>query len=96
MSSGTGHDSMDFPGGSVRFTDGLQFIGGSFSDIPRIPCYRTLDATGQSISEAEVPHEMEEGLALRVYTAMAQLQTMDTLFYEAQRQVRLLLFLASP
>jgi hypothetical protein len=87
ISSGASHDSMDFPGGSVRFTDKLHFIGGTFSQFPRIPCYRTLDATGQSITEAEVPHPMEEDLALRLYMAMAQLQTMDTLFYEAQRQV---------
>jgi len=86
---------MDFPGGSVRFSEGLQFIGGSFSDGPRIPCYRTLDATGQGIPEAEVPHQMEEGLALRVYTAMAQLQTMDTLFYEAQRQGRFSFYMTS-
>lgn len=42
---------------------------------------------GWSIEEAEVPHEMTEPLALRIYTIMVQLQTMDVVFYDAQRQV---------
>ena len=44
---------------------------------------------GLSIEEAEVPHELDEALALRMHEAMVRLQTMDVIFYEAQRQVLL-------
>ncbi len=32
-------------------------------------------------------HSLSEELALRMYTTMVKLQTMDVIFYEAQRQV---------
>jgi hypothetical protein len=48
---------------------------------------KRLHATGLGIDDAEVPHELEEELALRMHTAMVRLQTMDVIFYEAQRQV---------
>ena len=32
-------------------------------------------------------HGLSEELALRMYTSMVKLQTMDVIFYEAQRQV---------
>lgn len=40
---------MDFPGGKVPFTAGLQFRGGSFSPRDPIPCYRTLDSGGAEV-----------------------------------------------
>ncbi len=33
-------DHMDFPGGSVPFTNQLSLVGGSFSPRAPIPCYR--------------------------------------------------------
>ncbi len=33
-----------------------------------------------------MPHELDEALALRMHEAMVRLQTMDVIFYEAQRQ----------
>lgn len=35
-----------------------------------------------------MPHEIDEELALKMYETMVKLQTMDVIFYEAQRQVR--------
>lgn len=81
-------DSMDFPGGPIHFTSAMSFQGGPATpDAPRIPCYRTLDQTGQPLPEADVPHRLDQSTAVELYTAMARLQTMDTIFYEAQRQV---------
>lgn len=37
--------------------------------------------------EAEVPYDIDEELALKMYETMVKLQTMDVVFYEAQRQV---------
>ena len=42
---------------------------------------------GSSIPETQVLHPMSKELALRMYTSMVKLQTMDVIFYEAQRQV---------
>jgi len=42
---------------------------------------------GACIEDAEVPHEIAEELALKIYKTMVKLQTMDVIFYEAQRQV---------
>lgn len=79
---------MDFPGGRVPFTNTLQFIGGVFdSDHAKIPCYRTLDGSGQQIEDAMVPHDLQQQEATKLYQAMAKLQVMDTICYDAQRQV---------
>ena len=50
-------------------------------------CYRTLDSSGRSLPEAQVPHKVDRELALKMYRSMASVQTVDTIFYEAQRQV---------
>lgn len=136
---------LEVPGGRVPYTPELRFLGGPDAPIPTMPCYRTIDSTGQDVPGAHIPHplsqvrehagaggkDMEQGryrivftlrappqpppprppaalsplppslpllpllprpslqeLSLRLYGAMARLQTMDTMFYEAQRQVR--------
>lgn len=34
-----------------------------------------------------MPHELAQDKAVRMYRTMVSLQTVDTIFYEAQRQV---------
>lgn len=81
-------DAMEFPGGRVPFTSQPEFLGGVFDTSgAKIPCYRTLDGTGKHIEEAVIPHELEQEEAIKLYTAMAKLQVMDTICYDAQRQV---------
>lgn len=48
---------------------------------------RTIDDYGESVEEAEMPSELGEELAVNMYKKMVMVQTMDTIFYEAQRQV---------
>lgn len=36
---------------------------------------------------ASLPHELPRETAVRMYETMVKLQTVDTIFYEAQRQV---------
>ncbi|EIE20627.1 mitochondrial branched-chain alpha-ketoacid dehydrogenase complex, E1 alpha [Coccomyxa subellipsoidea C-169] len=86
---------MDFPGGRVPFTDRLSFVGGAVSPSQPTSCYRTLDSTGACIEDAEVPHDIDEELALKMYETMVKLQTMDVIFYEAQRQGRFSFFMTS-
>lgn len=87
-------ETMEFPGGSVPYTSKLGFLGGSTS-APRIPCYRTIDLTGADVSEADVPYPVDQELGLKLYVTMVKLQTMDTLFYEAQRQGRFAFYMTS-
>jgi 2-oxoisovalerate dehydrogenase E1 component alpha subunit len=88
----------------------------------KLPCYRTLDATGAPIPGADAPYDhlllsaqssasAENNTtptpitptpittpittAERLYRCMARLQTMDTLFYEAQRQGRFSFYMTS-
>jgi hypothetical protein len=76
---------MDFPGGKVPFTPSLGFTGG---ERQAMPCYRVLDSTGVSVDGAQVPHALDKATAVKMYETMVALQAVDTIFYEAQRQVR--------
>lgn len=81
-------ETLEFPGGTVPFTSSMQFMGSALTpSSPRIPCYRTLDGTGRHIPDAAVPHDLDQQMATDLYTAMAKLQVMDTICYDAQRQV---------
>ncbi|KAL0350392.1 UNVERIFIED_CONTAM: 2-oxoisovalerate dehydrogenase subunit alpha 2, mitochondrial [Sesamum radiatum] len=76
---------LNFPGGIVKFTPELKFL----SDFPeeRIHCYRVLDESGQPVSNNFV--QIDEDVAVKMYKDMVTFQTMDTIFYEAQRQGRI-------
>lgn len=86
---------MHFPGGNIPFTDQLRLQGGPDADPPKMSCYRTLDSSGRSLAEAQLPHKVDKELALRMYRSMASVQTVDTIFYEAQRQGRFSFFMTS-
>lgn len=90
-----GADYYDFPGGSVPFTSQMGFVGEPSAPRDPIPCYRTLDSTGATISDAAVPHPLDQDTAVKMYQAMVKLQTMDTIFYEAQRQGRFSFYMTS-
>lgn len=84
-----GVEYMDFPGGRVPFTDGLSWQGPGFTHSPVIPCFRALDSRGSIVEGCALQHEMGKEKALRIYETMIRLQAVDTIFYEAQRQVGL-------
>lgn len=86
---------MQFPGGSVPFTSQLSWAGGPANPISTIPCYRTIDATGQEIPDAHIPHPLDQSTAIKMYKTMLTLQTVDTIFYEAQRQGRFSFYMTS-
>ncbi|TMX05862.1 hypothetical protein EJD97_011740 [Solanum chilense] len=56
----------------------------SISQEARVQCYRVLDDDGYSITIDYATIEKE--FALKIYTDIVTLKTMDTIFYEAQRQ----------
>ncbi|KAJ9177822.1 hypothetical protein P3X46_012994 [Hevea brasiliensis] len=77
---------LDFPGGKVAFTPEMKFLSESLKE--RIPCYRVLDDNGQLIEDSNFVGVSSE-IARKIYSDMVTLQTMDTIFYEAQRQGRI-------
>ncbi|KAF3679262.1 2-oxoisovalerate dehydrogenase subunit alpha 2, mitochondrial [Capsicum annuum] len=83
---------MDFPGGKVPITTQMKFI--AESSEKRLPCYRVLDDDGYPIPGA-IFEEASKELAVKMYSSMVTLQTMDTIFYEAQRQGRLSFYLTT-
>ncbi|KAL9356408.1 hypothetical protein Peur_049661 [Populus x canadensis] len=89
-SNGASSQFLDFPGGQVAFTPEMRFI--SESPKERIPCYRVLDDDGQLIQGSI---DVGKEIAVKMYSDMATLQTMDTIFYEAQRQGRISFYLTT-
>ncbi|KAF5796278.1 putative 3-methyl-2-oxobutanoate dehydrogenase (2-methylpropanoyl-transferring) [Helianthus annuus] len=83
---------MDLPGGKIAYTIDMKFLPGSSEE--RVKCYRVLDEDGYPIS-SDMLEYMSKELALRVYSGMVTLNTMDKFFYEAQRQGRLSFYLTS-
>ncbi|MCD9640860.1 hypothetical protein HAX54_026568 [Datura stramonium] len=83
---------MDIPGGEVPITAQMKFI--SESSEKRLPCYRVLDDDGYPIL-GSIFEEVSKELAVKMYSSMVTLQTLDTIFYEAQRQGRLSFYLTT-
>ncbi|CAH9109832.1 unnamed protein product [Cuscuta europaea] len=76
---------LDFPGGKVEFTHQMKFISETIDE--RIHCYRVLNDEGLPLSINFL--KIDKKVAQKIYTDMVTLQTMDTIFYEAQRQGRI-------
>lgn len=76
---------LDFPGGKVKFTSYMKFISETHDE--RIHCYRVLNDDGFPVTNNFV--KIDKKVAVKMYTDMITLQTMDTIFYEAQRQGRI-------
>ncbi|KAI8003323.1 hypothetical protein LOK49_LG08G01461 [Camellia lanceoleosa] len=83
---------QDFPGGRIRFTSAMNF--NSEFPMKRIPCYRVLDDNGHPIMHSGF-RQVSKDDTLKMYTSMVTLQTMDNIFYEAQRQGRMSFYLTS-
>ncbi|GJU65098.1 dehydrogenase, E1 component, thiamine diphosphate-binding fold protein [Tanacetum coccineum] len=83
---------LEYPGGKIAFTSEMNFLPGSNEE--RVKCYRLLDQDGYPIS-SNMPEHVGKELALKIYINMVTLETMDTLFYEAQRQGRFSFYMSS-
>ncbi|XP_058764983.1 2-oxoisovalerate dehydrogenase subunit alpha 2, mitochondrial-like [Vicia villosa] len=87
------HDQvLDFPGGDVKFIPQMKFLSESTQE--RIPCYRVLDDYGDLISGTQSV-QVGEDVAVKMYNNMVALQTMDNIFYEAQRQGRISFYITT-
>lgn len=86
------NQGQDFPGGRIRFTSAMNF--NSEFPMKRIPCYRVLDDNGHPIMHSGF-RQVSKDDALKMYSSMVTLQTMDNIFYEAQRQGRISFYVTS-
>eukprot|EP00850_Spirogloea_muscicola_P024794 SM001516S01689 [mRNA] locus=s1516:632:1533:+ [translate_table: standard] len=76
----------------MAFTPRLEFVPEEPPDA--VPCFRMLGTDGGLVADHE-PNEVGQELAVRMYEAMVQLQVMDTIFFEAQRQGRFSFYLTT-
>ena len=85
----------DFPGRMrVPFQSQLGFVRPT--DEGTIPCYRVLGDDGDLVEGADVSEDdLDREEALNIYTTMVKLQTMDQIFYDAQRQGRISFYMQS-
>ncbi|KAK7282662.1 hypothetical protein RIF29_11616 [Crotalaria pallida] len=83
---------IDFPGGKVAFTPEMTFM--AESGQKRVPCYRVLDNNGEPVTFSNYVQVSKE-MAVKMYSTMITLQTMDNIFYEVQRQGRISFYLTS-
>lgn len=88
-------EKMEFPGGNVPFTSLFQFVGGESRPSAPLPCYRTINEAGRDVKNAEVPYPLDKTTAIKIYRTMIALQTVDVVFYEAQRQGRFSFYMTS-
>ncbi|GMI86684.1 hypothetical protein like AT5G09300 [Hibiscus trionum] len=92
LPNGEQNQELDFPGGKVVFSPEMRFL----SESPCVynQCYRVLDDNGQLICNSNFV-EVSEEIAVKMYSSMATLQILDTIFYEAQRQGRISFYLTT-
>lgn len=67
--------------GDVKIAYTTSFNAHPPSDNPIMPCFRIMDEDG-SIRAGAVDPGVGRDVALRIYTTMSRLQTMDSIFYE--------------
>ena len=87
-------DGLTIPGGGGRvpYTSTLTFVGGrggggGASGGP-FPAFRTLTSAGAPLAAPLPADDLTRDEAVALHMSMVRLQTMDTLFYECQRQGR--------
>jgi 2-oxoisovalerate dehydrogenase E1 component alpha subunit len=82
-----------FPGGKrISYTEKLDTHPPELNAV--MPCFRIMDENG-SIRPGAVDPDVGRDTALRIYTTMVRLQTMDTIFYDAQRQGRVSFYMTN-
>mmetsp|Transcript_45129 Transcript_45129/g.116744 ORF Transcript_45129/g.116744 Transcript_45129/m.116744 type:complete len:425 (-) Transcript_45129:207-1481(-) len=74
-----------FPGARTQFVPDMEFR----ESFDPIGCYRVTDHEGMPRENVNIPETNDEEFCKRVYDKMTQLNVMDTVFYDAQRQGRI-------
>eukprot|EP01137_Pigoraptor_chileana_P019569 Opistho-2@80766 len=89
---GSTDDSAHYPGASCGFTYKLNLLQPSQNTA--IPAYRVLDRSGLIIDAAEDP-KLDKETVLKMYKSMLQLDIMDKILYNSQRQGRISFYMTN-
>ncbi|GMS87293.1 hypothetical protein PENTCL1PPCAC_9468, partial [Pristionchus entomophagus] len=76
----------------AAFTESLEIVDPAAA--PAFPIYRVTDATGKIIDQEHDP-KFDEEHALHMYRTMTQLNIMDRILYDSQRQGRISFYMTS-
>ncbi|CAI2349520.1 unnamed protein product [Caenorhabditis sp. 36 PRJEB53466] len=76
----------------ARFTEKLEIVNAD--DTPALPIYRVTNAVGDVIDRSQDPNFSEE-TSLKLYKTMTQLNIMDRILYDSQRQGRISFYMTS-
>ncbi|CAD6188299.1 unnamed protein product [Caenorhabditis auriculariae] len=76
----------------AAFTENLEIIDADKTKA--IPIYRVTDAEGQIIDKSQDP-QFDKETALKMYRTMTQLNIMDRILYDSQRQGRISFYMTS-
>ncbi|XP_046978064.1 2-oxoisovalerate dehydrogenase subunit alpha, mitochondrial [Vanessa cardui] len=87
-----GGNNADFPGAKAPYVTEMKFFDENSYDP--IPIYRVLDNDGHVIDNREEPAIDKETL-LNMYKTMVQLNQMDKILYESQRQGRISFYMTN-
>ncbi|EFX84437.1 hypothetical protein DAPPUDRAFT_301077 [Daphnia pulex] len=81
-----------FPGSRSQWTEKLEFIRPDLYD--GIPVYRVMDRKGKVIDPSQDP-QLSQEMVTKMYKCMTQLNTMDRILYESQRQGRISFYMTN-
>ncbi|KAL0879857.1 hypothetical protein ABMA27_002390 [Loxostege sticticalis] len=84
--------TADFPGAKAPYVNEIKFLNENSYDP--IPIYRVLDNNGEVIDNREEPNIDKETL-VKMYKNMVQLNQMDKILYESQRQGRISFYMTN-
>ncbi|KAF1775722.1 hypothetical protein JG687_00008387 [Phytophthora cactorum] len=81
-----------FPGTEMPLVPDVVFRDPKDNDP--IPCFRILNENGDVVEGAKDP-QLSQDLCTQIYSQMIRLNTMDNIFYDAQRQGRISFYMTS-
>ncbi|TMW63488.1 hypothetical protein Poli38472_002429 [Pythium oligandrum] len=81
-----------FPGTNMPYVNELVFRDPKENDL--IPCFRIMNEQGDIVDGAQDP-ELGRDICTQIYTNMIRLNSMDNVFYDAQRQGRISFYMTS-
>ncbi|XP_068633996.1 2-oxoisovalerate dehydrogenase subunit alpha, mitochondrial [Battus philenor] len=90
--SQNGSNMSAFPGARAPYVSDLTFLNENSYDP--IPIYRVLDNSGEIIDRNQEPNIDKETL-IRMYKCMIQMNQMDKILYESQRQGRISFYMTN-
>ncbi|KCV72692.1 2-oxoisovalerate dehydrogenase E1 component, alpha subunit [Fonticula alba] len=91
-SSAAAPATSQYPGAiGSPYTKDLAFVDGNAP----LPTYRVMDRAGKILDEAQIPAELAGENLVSVYKQMVQLNMMDKILYDAQRQGRISFYMTN-